>query len=179
MKLSLNYQQLDDVAALSPTVESGAELHGMLTGFLCRHENLSLEHWVDLAFDASGEDLTVSEWETLRILNTETREALAEEDFSFDLVLPEDHVDLPERAKALGFWCQGYLFGLGAETAGEDISEDALEVIGDLVRISQLDPESGSESDEQALMELTEFVRVCVQLLRRELISHNRPQRLH
>jgi len=85
--------------------------------------------------------------------------------------LPDDLRSLAEWAAGLYDWGRGFLFGLGL--AGLDarrFSGPAREVCDDFVAITQLDLQEldDSEANEQALTELTEFIRVATMLVYEE-----------
>ncbi len=88
----------------------------------------------------------------------------------FQPLLPADDEPIGERTLALGEWCQGFLYGLGAGVAVPDpaaLQGEAAEVLRDMTEITHVDvdPDDDAESNEAAYAELVEFVRVGVQLL--------------
>ncbi|MGB1701791.1 MAG: UPF0149 family protein, partial [Cycloclasticus sp.] len=74
-------------------------------------------------------------------------------------------------AVAMGEWCQGFLYGVAYMGVGDDKnwSEDSRGVLRDLMEISRLDADNTDDSDEQAFMELQEYVRMGVNVLMQEL----------
>ena len=92
---------------------------------------------------------------------------LADSDYSFRLLLPNDVAALELRAHALIGWCRGFLggFGLGGRAASS-LSGEGAEALQDLATLASSEPGFDSpESDEEALGELVEFVRVAALLL--------------
>jgi uncharacterized protein YgfB (UPF0149 family) len=82
--------------------------------------------------------------------------------------LPSDDRPLPERAEALVDWCRGFLggFGLAGTEAHAKLSEEAQEILRDLGSIAAAQLDFGEEGDdEDALIEVHEFVRVGAMLL--------------
>jgi uncharacterized protein YgfB (UPF0149 family) len=87
------------------------------------------------------------------------------------LLLPGEEERIGARAIALSEWCQGFLYGVAYMGVGDDKdwSDDSRGVLRDLMEISRLDADSADDSDEQAFMELQEYVRMGVQILMLEL----------
>lgn len=104
--------------------------------------------------------------------------ALAEldaDDFSFAPLLPEDDAALGARLEALGDWCASFLTGFAAglsrrgQGSLDDSPEEVREIVRDLAAIAQIDADAESESAERELLELEEFVKVGVLLIRSTL----------
>ena len=101
-----------------------------------------------------------------------TIKALADEDYDFVLVLPADDAPIATRAASFAAWCRGFLSGLGLSGIAdlEALGEDAREFLADVSRFATLAMDAaGDEDDERALLELTEFTRMGVLLVRAEL----------
>jgi yecA family protein len=167
--LKLSYQAVENVVAHNDATISAAEAHGILAGMLCANHEMDCEQWLSQVFDEARDHLTEGEVATMRELYDTTRELLEAVDFSFELFLPDDHADLVERAQALSGWCQGFLYGIGYGGAEAQWTEDCAEVLRDLADISRLDANASGEADEVAYTEISEFVRVGVQLVRGDL----------
>jgi uncharacterized protein YgfB (UPF0149 family) len=176
MKFQTPYQLVDEIAPYSEANGSAAELHGVLTGMLCVDGRVSCEQWVSQAFGEGEADLHDGQLQLLRELCDETRQLLIAEDYSFDLFLPDEEADLMQRGEALGEWCQGFLLGIGYAVGDGEWPGECKEILQDIMQISQLDAEGGSEED---LSELNEFVRVSVQILRGEFQHQAQKNRLH
>jgi hypothetical protein len=147
-----------------------AEAHGLATGLLCANENTDSDYWLnELLHNAPA---TVDEQpQPLVRLFEETRQLLAGDEFAFDLFLPDDDAPFDEQIEALRSWCQGFLFGVGNQWSKPDFSKEANEIIKDITEFTKLDTDTDDESEEDkvALMELTEYLRSAVLLLRDEL----------
>jgi uncharacterized protein YgfB (UPF0149 family) len=107
--------------------------------------------------------------EALTALAHWTEAAIHPPSVSFDLLLPPEDRPLFERAAAVHDWIRGALFGLalgGVERDGLDA--EAGEAFDDLVELTRMDLASieGGEEDEQALMEVVEFLRVALMSIR-------------
>lgn len=108
--------------------------------------------------------------------------ALAEldaDDFTFAPLLPEEDAALGARLEALGDWCASFLTGFAAglsrrgQGSLDDCPEEVREIIRDLAAIAQIDADAESESAERDLLELEEFVKVGVLLIRSTLADAN------
>lgn len=158
--------QLDAAQALSDLPEA----HGTLAGALCGSSQWSAEDWFREIF---AEGKAGAAEPAMTSVYAWTRETLHQGGLEFRLLLPEDEAALADRTRALGEWCQGFLYGLGSHPLPqpEHLSTDAGEIIHDLTAIAQVgvDADASLEDNEQAYAELVEFVRVGVQLLFEEL----------
>jgi yecA family protein len=168
---NLSYQAVQDVLAGQEGVASAAEAHGVLAGMLCASANVDAEHWLELVFADAREDLGEAERRLMLDLDDATRRSLDAIDFSFQLFLPDDEALLSERAEALSEWCQGFLYGLGQMSSDEAWGGESAEVLRDLSEISRLDSSASGENEEQAFVEISEFVRLGIQMIRGERLS--------
>lgn len=152
-----------------------AEVHGLASGMLCVEFDADFNRWLTAIFDTDEQinALLDDDKQTLSGIFQGTSELLQEEEFIFDLLLPDDDERIGARANALSEWCQGFLYGVAYMGAGDDTDwdEECRGVLRDLMEISRLDAESSEDSDEQAFMELHEYVRLAVQMLLDQLQS--------
>ena len=90
-------------------------------------------------------------------------------ELQFQLLLPDDDVDLELRSQAMVHWCQGFLLGLGYVGISDTqrFQGDLAEIINDITEISQMTigELDYSEEEEQSYAELVEYLRVGVMLL--------------
>ncbi|MGB0237392.1 MAG: UPF0149 family protein [Cycloclasticus sp.] len=150
-----------------------SEAHGLASGMLCVQYDADFNRWVSAIFDTEEQlnALTNDDKQSLINLFQGTLELLQADEFIFDLLLPDDDVRISDRAVAMGEWCQGFLYGVAYMGVGDDKnwSEDSRGVLRDLMEISRLDADNTDDSDEQAFMELQEYVRMGVNVLMQEL----------
>lgn len=142
-----------------------SELHGSLCGWLAGG-GASIAAWpaqvlVDdtLATPGAGSPL-----DQLRIASAAQ---LVDRSFTFTLLLPDSDTSLAERSGALFDWCRGFLgaFGLAAGSKAS-LSQEGTEALSDLAKLAGAQPQDdGDDEDEEALVEIEEFVRVAVLLL--------------
>lgn len=178
MKQELSYGDIQDVVLNHLRTGSAAEAHGLLSGMLCMDAGIDCELWLENLFSPEDSTATGSDHGLLVQLFETTRQQLDDFDFSFEPLLPDENEPLEDRALALGEWCQGFLGGIGFAAKGSDWPGECTEILEDFVEISRLDPAASGETDETAYAELSEYVRVGVQVIRSEFQSQT-PQQLH
>lgn len=170
-----DYEQLDQALLRSKIDHHASAAHGIAVGMFVAHQ-ADAGRWLDeILADADPADLNVKETrEMLAALFMQLDQQFRDGSFEFTPLLPADNEDLQQRVIALGEWCQGFLFGLGLTGFGRQtsMSEQATEIVNDLVAFSQVeeDVEAATEEDEQALAEVVEYLRAAVQLLYEELL---------
>jgi len=138
---------------------NAADLHGSWCGYLP-------------ALDASDDAAARS---TIGRLFRASDAKLDDDEFGFDPLLPDADQPLHLRTDALLQWCQGFVGGLGLGGFRDErvLSKDGREVLRDLIEISRtpVSLDDDEDTDENALVELTEFARVAALLLREDLRS--------
>jgi hypothetical protein len=171
MHLSVAFADVARAMAGRASAIHPAEAHGCLCGALCLRPDYSLPDWLDEilpdAAAASGEEGIFA------TLFSDSAGALTGPDMEFEPLLPDDDVALAERVESLAVWCQGFLYGFGAAGNAEraSLTEPVREVLADLTQICHAGA-VGAESvdvEEEAYVELVEFVRAAVQLAYDEL----------
>jgi hypothetical protein len=165
----MTYQIINEIVVQNDAELSAAQAHGMATGMLCVNEQAKSAEWLTELFrnaaPVADEDKAV-----LVLLFEETRSLLANDEFEFDLFLPDDEdAPLSERVEALTYWCQGFLLGVGVAHDSSDWPREVTEILKDIVEFTKLDTEAEGEEDEHDFMEITEYIRSAVVLLRSEL----------
>jgi len=143
-----------------------AETHGLICGALCRlsHDNQWID-WVRGTTHSSALDAQ------LQMLFASTEQQMQDFAFEFQLLLPDDEIDINVRAEALGLWCQGFLTGLSSDDA-ESFADnpEMVDALKDIVEISQVSYEDipGNEDDETAYFELAEYIRLVALMVYQE-----------
>lgn len=144
---------------------TAAECHGLIAGALnTQNTTLISRFFTDDAELVKG-DVEFSE--LISQLVHLTAAGYSDEDFNFQLLLPDDSISLQERSRALAEWCGGFIMGLLESGVKEfdTLPEDVAEVAKDLVEISQLDASTDDGGSDSDLMQLEEYVRVGVQII--------------
>lgn len=167
----------DAAAALQRAgmTQSPAEAHGFGTGLVLAAVPDPVLLWrVEWYQDLDPADVLATEARAAldRILQSVLL-AREQEQMHLDLLLPEGIAVDPARLAALRDWCQGFLFGfgLGGDAAASRLSAEGRELLRDLDEITRIDIDDAEDSAENqaALIEIEEYVREGVMLIRDEL----------
>jgi uncharacterized protein YgfB (UPF0149 family) len=183
---SVGFEEFERVLSEAGSFTAAGEAHGTLCGALCAMAAYRVEDWVGELLpggrDTSDSSLTSDDNHlpdsVFDLLFTETAQALNGQLMEFEPLLPDDDSPIDGRATALGEWCQGFLYGLGAGRLAsvEELPGDLPDVVRDFTEISRaaVDEKESLETNEQAYAELVEFVRVSAQLVFDELVPLRR-----
>lgn len=157
---------------------SPAELHGALCGWLAAG-GADVAGW--LAPVMADPALPVPQsGDALDRLRTVSAAQLGDPSFGFQLLLPDDE-RAAQRAEALFAWCRAFLGGFGLAVADKPLSDEGQEALRDLANLgaAQID-EADDGSDEEALAEIEEYLRMAVLLLHADCaMGEQHRQRLH
>ena len=162
-----------------------AEVHGLISGILTATRDLgasmnSLRDFIAPAEDvdtATADDASYQNGLAILVqLCRTTADQLADHNFDFQLLLPNDETSLTIRTESVGFWCQGFVSGLGEGRLPLDTENHSTElndIIHDLSAIAQIDSTDvvDSEEEEVAYTELVEYVRVAVMTIYTDLMD--------
>lgn len=171
MSGELDFDDIQDLMVRSELSGSPSEVHGHLSAMLCMDTDTDPAQWLTHFFGDETPHEGDLERETLESLYRQTRRQLSDLDFSFHPLLPDDQEPLALRAQALGEWCHGFLQGLGYSGEHAAWPGEAQEILRDFLEIVRLEVDSSEEADEEAYVELTEYVRIGVQCIQNELHS--------
>lgn len=160
----LNYRELNDLLRLSGSSACAADCHGFLSAQSCITEYPETDIWQEYLDLRSADEAQVRQChEVIHTVLSDIRKSLLSADFDFQLLIPDDDAALPDRVDALSEWCHGFLNGFAPGDSAEFIlaTEDGRELIENFTRICHIGAEkTDDESDEQALFELIEYVRL-------------------
>jgi hypothetical protein len=119
----------------------------------------------------------------LERLYAESRLQLEEDGLDLVLLLPEDDILLHHRSRALGRWCQGFLYGLavGGIRGNRKPADNVDEIMHDFYEISNagFNAAASDENEEAAYLEIVEYVRMSVLVCHHELQPPPAAERLH
>ena len=160
------YQAFVTLLTASGHSVSPAELHGHLLGRSCAGAGFDAESWLVEASELLASEPQDNVRNALIGLQEMVKGELTSDDMTVVLLLPTDDAPLPDRAAALGQWCQGFLSGFGLTRRAYSLSDEANEVLRDLAAIAQVqDALEESEDGESDYMEVMEYLRVAPLLL--------------
>ncbi|MDD1649532.1 MAG: UPF0149 family protein [Methylococcaceae bacterium] len=177
MNQDISFGAIQDSLTGSGASGSAAEAHGLLSGMLCMDSAMDSDQWLHDYFGNELDGIQGVNRARLRQLFDQTRRQLTDFDFSFAPLLPEEEDTLEGRAQALGEWCHGFLQGIGYTGKDSGWPGECTEILRDFLEIVRLDPAVSGETDETAYTELTEYVRIGVQVIHSEFMSQTPPQR--
>ena len=165
------YQEINEVFQHYAIETPPAEAHGIATALLCVDIQATVDNWLaqlfeeEIAFDEDDKATLIASFERTRTLLNPDKTG-----FEFDLLLPEN-TDLQDLALSLSEWCQGFLWGIGYAHSEGNWSGETQGILKDMVEITKLDPDIQTENDddEEAFMQLHEYLRAAVLIIRDEL----------
>ena len=165
---------------------SRAEAHGVLCGLLAASQtSVAKTRWFSELLDAAemrADDVSAKA-EDLKILDAwfaEELDALNNADLGFLPAVPDDSAPIGTRVQALGEFCAGFTYGLGLATANRgnkalptdtrELAEDFQAIDGAEMDMSASGTSGESDNaDEDAYIELLEYVKVGVLLIHEEM----------
>ncbi len=173
------YQTINTIFQNYETDLSASEAHGLATGMLCIENSFEVANWLTELFP---EDiLLIDDDKTILVaLFEQTRKLLSDDTFKYELFLPGDDESLSEQLKALCFWCEGFLFGIGYTRSASEWPGETGEIMKDIVEFTKMDVDGNEEmeEDEQALMEIQEYLRVAVIMIRDQFLKESNANRM-
>lgn len=179
----MDFKLIETQLKNSGTGVSVAEAQGIAAGMLCIDSAGTAGDWLsEVLADGKPTEETIA---VLTGLFEFTRAGLMNEDYCFELLLPDDEDNLSDRAEALCEWCQGFLFGIGYGRSDARESDDERpkmtdwpgetgEILKDIVEFTKMDLNREaplSEEEAAAFVEIYEYLKVVVFLIRNEFAS--------
>ena len=183
-ELSVDHRELEEALRRSGSSWNAGQAHGLLCSRLSVAGASGAEQWFEqvLAETSPQNALRAECEEMLETLCAVTWRQLVERQSEFELLMPHDEEPASVRAEAMSQWCEGFLHGLVSEKQNESLREklaaDPLaDIIRDMLQITRAgadDDEDGDE-EEDAWVELVEYLRVATQLTYEELAEFRSP----
>lgn len=165
----MSYLDVNSIILQKDAAESAAEVHGVAVAMLCLDPKTEVGSWLSEAIFSEA-DLLEDDKFMLMNLFEQSKELMASDEYLFDLFLPDEEASIRERGLALMQWCQGFLFGMGRIESKMAWPADVDEILKDIVEFTKLDTDIEDEEEvEGALMEIHEYLRASVMLIRSEL----------
>lgn len=178
------YAELQDALRAGDAECGAAECHGLMCGMICAAGKQAPSGWLDYILGEEQTPGIMAQQSTgmLSELYASTLAHFNDGDLGLVLLLPDDEAPLVERSRALGEWCQGFLYGLALGGIREDsaLPDNVPEIMRDFFEITsiRLDHEAIDAREEAAYMEIVEYVRMSVLLCHEELQPAHVPHRL-
>ena len=157
---------IDNIAVLALPI-SGSELHGIMCGYLCAGAAHQGEMYLRALTAKNNKDAMVRTAALAMFeIYAHSQQQLATMDFEFQLLLPDDHETLQDRAKAFSEWCEGFAQGmaLGDADSHQMIDEDSQDALDHIQEFARLDYHALdiNEEDEKAFLDVSEYTRMAV-----------------
>jgi uncharacterized protein len=147
----------------------------MLCGLICGGDADPEATWLSqLRPESEVGDLPAEEGrQALSVLARRTLDEIRGSEFGLTLFVPDDNRPLAERATALYDWVRGFLYAWGTlDLSDAEPSEEIGEVLRDFTDITRMDLDTleDDEQNEEALTEVSEFIRMAAMLIHQERV---------
>ncbi|HJL92496.1 MAG TPA: YecA family protein [Woeseiaceae bacterium] len=161
--------------------ESGwyaAQCHGLLCARLSVIGASALNVCLEQIFEDVNNDTSCAKFCDMILQDVFKRTwiQLVERQSEFTLYLPDDQSSVNERTNALAQWCDGFLHGIVTGKSPKKLKEFLSKepssiIIKDMLEITRafVDGKAEVEENEQAYIEIMEYIRVSAQLIYEEL----------
>jgi len=176
------FDDLSDALARLDVPLGVPEAQGLVCGLLCsRPASSAKSRWFSELLDAAAlvpEALAERAADLRRLDHWFAAElaGLNDAELDFELALPDDERPLGERVAGRGEFCAGFVYGVGIGLSARGdppLPSDARELLDDFMAIDGTDARSVGVEDEsgeeEAFVELVEYVRMGVLLVNEEL----------
>lgn len=171
------YQTFIDIISVLSLPISGSELHGLMCGYLCAGAASAGENYLRaITPNKKDESVRAAALAIFEVYSV-SQHQLTHFDFAFQLMLPDEHVSIIERAQAFSEWCEGFtqaltISGVGYEHFQDEESREALQHITEFAQL-EYETLQVEDEDERALMEVSEYARMAVLRLYGDLMADN------
>lgn len=184
MDQAIDHFELNELLQSCGSSWNAGQAHGLLCGRLSVNGSEGARHWfAQVLEEADPQHALRGDCEAmLDSLCAATWRQLVERQSELALLLPDDEDPLTQRTAAMGLWCEGFLHGLVSEKHSEALkkrlaADPLADIIKDMLQITRVAAEGDdAESDEQAFVELVEYLRVATQLTYEELADFREPE---
>jgi len=173
--MQVTFAELAKVLQSSASTVDAAEGHGCLCGALCVSADYTVERWMEELIPEEGTQLSAADEQVLQLIFDEAARTLRGDDMDFAPLLPEEDEPLERRATALAQWCRGFLYGFGSSRPlqAAQFPPTVDEFLRDIAHVggAEVDVGASGEEEEEAYVEVFEYLRAGVQLVHDELIA--------
>ena len=184
MDQAVDHFELNELLQSCGSSWNAGQAHGLLCGRLSVGGSEGATRWfAQVLEEADPEHALRADCEAmLDGLCALTWRQLVERQSELALLLPDDGDPIAQRTAAMGLWCEGFLHGLVSEKHSDLLKErlaaDPLaDIIKDMLQITRVASDGDDdEGDEEAYVELVEYLRVATQLAYEELADFREPE---
>ena len=170
MAYSVEFDDLEYTLIKINAAAGAAEAQGLICGILCALGRVDKPSWIQQVIGEAADpaDLLMRETrEQLDVVYQETMQSLYDEDYGFQLFLPDDQAQIEERIQAVSEWCQGFLLGFSMrslDTIDDETRQEIEALLEDFIEVTRIDAEPGEDAneDDESLFEIQEYIRMGV-----------------
>ena len=171
----LDFSSAQAVITTENIQSHASEIHGVLTGLVCAGFTFEEQSYIVMLNDLfnNGDVFPDAVKTIIKQMYSELWADILDDDYAFQLMLPDDDDSIIERANGLSNWVQGFNLGFGLQQKNSPVtSSEVKEVLTDFAEIANLSDEMEEDEDtEQAYFEISEYVRISALLCFTELGS--------
>lgn len=174
--MNIDDDRLTGYLAASAICPSPSEAHGILCGLICGGAADPEATWISqLNPESQAGALMIDDGrEALSDLARQTFDELRSSEFGLTLLMPDDARPLVERATALYDWVRGFLYAWGTlDRTDSEPSAEIREILSDFTDVTRMDLDQlgDDEQNEEALTEVSEFIRMAAMLIYQERVG--------
>ncbi len=171
----MDFSSMQAIITCENVKAHASELHGVLSGLVCAGFEFEDQSYITMLNDLfnDGDNFPSPVKSALKQMYNELWSNILDDNYGFNLLLPDDDDSMAERGNALSIWVQGFNLGFGLQQKDKPVlSEEVKEVLIDFGEIANLSDEMDEDEDtEQAYFEISEYVRISALLCFSELAS--------
>ncbi|RLA08056.1 MAG: hypothetical protein DRQ51_03815 [Gammaproteobacteria bacterium] len=150
-----------------------SEAHGILTALILGDSDLKFVSWIEeiMSNGIKIDKIEKKYLQSLAKLHIFSVYSLGQQDYSYQLFLPDDNSNLRDRIKNLSFWCDGFMYGIGLTVATnkKKLSSQSDEFLKDVLHVCRLNDADDNESDENSFIEICEYIKTGIYILQLDL----------
>lgn len=168
-----DFDEIADLFWRLGVMQTPSQLQGFLSGQIAVANEPSMDVWLSQAqtYMESVEPTNSDENRVLTQLYSSNCRQFSAGDLSYELLLPDDAVEITQRVECLSEWCKGFLAGFAM--AGKEVqlrgesrqySENVAEALSDMGSISQVilsEDDIDEEQRERDYFEISEYLRLA------------------
>jgi uncharacterized protein YgfB (UPF0149 family) len=168
-----DFDEIADLFWRLGVMQSPSQLHGFLSGQIAVANEPTMDVWLAQAqtYMEGVEPTNSDENRLLMQLYSSSCQQFSSGNLEYELLLPDDAVEISQRVECLSQWCSGFLAGFAM--AGKDVqargvsrqySENVAEALSDMGSISQVelsDDDVNEEQRERDYFEISEYLRLA------------------
>ena len=171
----LDYFNIETALQKADADFTASETQAIACGMLAINISADKIAWIQLIFGEIEADnsLQIEAIKLIGELYEQCKHQLQDPNLAFELLMPDEDESLLLRITSLQEWCNGFLLGIGLSGISDHktLPDDSKELLADFTEIGRsgnfdLEDESASE---EALEEISEYVRMGVLLINEEL----------